>query len=810
MRVITGCLLIAFLAGLCKHSYAQTSLADLHGKVSDERHLPAEAATVMLLAAADSSIIRSTACDKNGSYKINAGPGIYLLLISRVGYEQSLSGPYVLENVDEIAVPEITLSPLLPQLKEVSITALRSFVEVRPDKVVLNVQNSIIAEGNSAIEILRQAPGTHADNHGNISIIGRQNALITIDGKPTNLTGQDLADLLQGMPGSSIQQIELITNPSAKYDAGAGIINIITRKGTNKGTNFTATAGAGYGKFAKTNAGLNFNNRMGKINIFGYYNYLGNKTDHAFTTDRIINYNNTLSEYNVNYYATQQSYNHNFRLGTDYAITPNQTLGILVTGMVTKNDYAKNNVLNIANQGVLDSTISTKSKLNRGLNNISYDINYNGKLDTSGKTLSADMIYNVINRHSSEYIDNYFFNAGGANYRPSLYLQNLSPSTIRMWASTIDYVNPISKTAKLEAGLKYSLVKSNNELIFGPKVNGVYQSSSNFSNTFIYNENINSAYINYTSKIDKVNLIAGLRAEQTNSTGNSVTMMSGDKKSYLDWFPQVRLSYSANEKNEFSLSFNRGITRPVYEDVNAFLYYVDLYDYRAGNPDLLPEYSNKLELSHTYNKTLITTLYANVTTNFYDLTDLIQNDSSKVNITTKKNFGTYSVYGLKFFAPVAFNNWWNATFGLDGSYQRIKAYAENGNLNKGTSDFNFSSSQTFKICSTMTAELYGKYESPTFYGIGQFKSNYLVNAGISKQLFGKNGTLRLSINDIFNTVRDRETVNYQNLNMKIYDKLETRIVRLGFTYHFGNISLKGVAKHSTANEEEQKRAVSGN
>jgi iron complex outermembrane receptor protein len=813
MRYLTGCLFIAFFLVVHNFTFAQTGSSGIRGKVSDEKHLPAEAATVILLAAADSSVIKSMACDDLGLFNIDVQPGKYLLLISKIGYDQSLTGPYMITPDKSLAVGEISLVVHLPQLKEVSITAQRSYIDAKPGRVVLNVQSSIIAEGNSVAEILRQAPGVHVDSRGGFSMIGKQGALVTIDGKPTNLNGQDLTDLLQGMPGNTVQQIELISNPSAKYDAaGGGVINIISKKGTNAGTNITVNGGVGYGTYYKATAGLSFNNRMGAINIFGNYNYLQNKSFHDFTTDRFISYNGLSSEYDVSYDAIQLGKNHTFRLGTDIAVAKNHTIGVLFSGTVTNNGYTKNNLLKMSNQGSLDSLISTNSITDRGLSNISYDINYAGKLDSKGTALAADFVFNDVNRHSSEYIDNFFRNAAGNTYRLPLYLQNLSPSEIHIWTAKLDFSTPLSKTAQFEAGLKYSDVRSDNNLVFGPKVGNIYTSSPAFSNTFIYNENINSAYVNYSGKVGKIGLIAGLRAEQTNSKGSSLTTMSSVKKNYVDWFPQVQLSYTVNDKNDLNLSFNRGINRAMYGFINPFLSYVDLYDYYAGNPNLLPQYSNKLELTHTYNKTFQTVLYGTVTTDFYDLRALQQNDSSKVSITTTKNFGTYSVLGLRINTPAAFNAWWSAVFSLDASYQRIKAYAENGNLNKGTQDIIFSSIQTFQISNTLTAELSGKYESPNFYGIGKFKANYWVNAAISKQVLNKNGTIRAGISDIFNTHRDRSTIRYQNLNMMIYDKVETRIFRIGFTYRFGNSALKSTTKHTTGNEDEQNRAggIAGN
>jgi iron complex outermembrane receptor protein len=805
MRILLMCIFLGILMGAYVHSGAQDKNVAIGGKVTTENHVDAEGASVILLAAADSSILKSTTCDKSGIFKFEGiEPGNYLVIASKIGYAQALAGPYAINGGGNLNIA-IMLIRSYPQLKEVSVSVTKPYIEVRPGKVVLNVQSSIIAEGNSAFEILRQAPGVHVDNQGNVSMIGRQNALIMVDGKPTNLTSENLAAYLQGMQSGGIQQIELITNPSAKYDAaGAGIINIVSKKGTNIGTNGTISAGVGYGTFYKSNAGLVFNNRTEKLNVFGTYTYAQDETFHSIITDRLINYNGVNSNYDADYYARQKKYNHNFRFGTDYYLSANNTLGFLIFGNVSDNNFVKTNKLKIANNGIADSIIATDSKLTRNISNINYDINYNGTLDKSGKTLSADLLYNDVNRHSTENITNDFYDAGGNIYRPTLYQQNLSPSKIYNWVAKVDYVNPISKTSKVEAGLKYSWAKGYNDLVFGPLVNGQYQSDPNFSNTFIYTENVNAAYVNYTNSFAKWNLLVGLRAEETNSTGNSVTLNEVVNKDYFNLFPGFTLVYKYNEKNDFTLSYNRGIERPAYADINPFLYYVDLYDYRSGNPNLRPNYSNNIELSHSYNSTLITTLYAHITTDFYGFNDYVQNDATKVDLTTKKNFGTYSAYGLKFSAPVDFTNWWNANFLLDAAYERIKAYPQNGNLNKGTQDIQFSSVQNFIINNTITAELSGTYYSPTFYGISRFKSYNRVDVGIAKQLFDKKASIKLGVDDLFDTWRDRGYSNYQNLNLNIVDKVETRFVKLSFVYHFGKSSVKSI-KHQNANEEEQKR-----
>ena len=809
MKRFVLCIFAGILVCVGVTALAQSKTASIQGKVVTENNTNADLATVILLAA-DSAILKSTAADISGIFRFEGiEPGKYLVLASKVGFAQTLGGPYQLDESSALNI-QLKLIKSYPQLKEVSVSAKKPYVEVRPGKVVLNVQSSIIAEGNSVFDILKQAPGVHVDNHGNMSIIGRQNALVMVDGKPTNLTAENLSAYLQGMQSSGIQRIELITNPSSKYEtSGAGIINIISKKGTSDGTNATVSLGAGYGAFYKLNSGVVVNSRSEKFNIFATYTGINDETFHSILTNRLINNAGVTSNYDADYYTTQTRHNRNFRFGADYFISENSTLGFIIYGSANNGNFVKTNKLNIANNGVPDSVINTDSHLNRNLNDINYDINYSGVLDKSGKTLSADVLYNNINRKSDEYITNDFYTVNGTAYRAPLLLQNLSPSNIDSWVFKADYSDPISKTLKMEAGIKYSRARSDNNLIFGPLVNGQYQSNPNFSNNFIYTENINAGYVNFTNNFAKVNLVAGIRAEQTNSDGNSVTLNQSVNSSYLDIFPQLQVIYHHDAKNDFTVSFNRGIERPSFIDINPFLYYTDLYDYRSGNPKLLPQYSTNIELSHTYNSTLVTTAYAHFTTGFYSFNDFEQNDVTKVNITIKRNFGTMSVYGLKFSAPVTFTNWWNANFNIDAAYDRIVAYKQYGNLNKGTQDIQAATTQSFTLSGTLSAELAAKYESPSFYGVYYLKSYFQSDAGIAKQLFGKKASLKLSVNDIFNTWRDWATSTYQNLNLSLIDKYETRKFMLSFTYKFGNLGVK-VVKHQTANDEERKRASGSN
>jgi iron complex outermembrane receptor protein len=810
IRFTVGCLVGAFISCFFPGDiFAQVSPNFIIGTVSVDGGAPADGATVVLLTAKDSSLVSSTAADKNGAFRFdNVQPGFYLLVLSKAGYAKLYGGPYNVAAGTPYTIPTVVLKPLVKELNEVSVTSARPEIEAQPGKLILNVQNSILAQGNSAFDILKQSPGVRVDNGNNISIIGRQAAMITIDDKPTNLSGDDLVSVLRGIQANMIDHIELITSGSAKYDASSGgIINIVLKKGKNTGFNASVTGAAGYGKYYKSNIGLTFNDRTNNFNLFGNYNYTDNKNFHTISSDRDIEFDNVLSEYQTNYQSVQLNRVHSFGLGTDFYLSKSQTIGFFVNGSITNDDFTKNNNLNIYNQGVYDSTIVAASNLNRHISRVNYNINYRGKLDTLGKTLSADANYVTYNRSSNEYIENVFYDAAGDQYRAPLLLQNLTPSNIKVWISKVDFVDPLSKTSKFEAGLKFSDAMSTNDLIFGPLVNNQYTSDPN-SDHFNYNEIVNAAYADYQGQFNKVSLTAGLRAEQTIAKGTSVNSGQVVNSDYADLFPNLLLVYNSSDKSDLSLSYSRGITRPGYEEINPFLYYIDLYDYRAGNPNLKPEYSNNIELSYAYDKSFTATLYTSIVNQSYEFRFFEQNDTSKVNVNTPTNFGDIYNYGLRILWPVTFTNWWSANFKADVSYQRYVSYPQFAYLNKGTQDVILSTNQHFTIAPTLAAEIFANYESPAFYGISQFKSNYYVDAGISKQLFKKRGTLRLSATDIFNTKRDRYSTNYENLDMHTVDKVESQVVKLSFTYRFGATSLKAIVHHP-GNEEEQKRLNSG-
>ncbi|MGZ3821511.1 MAG: outer membrane beta-barrel protein, partial [Mucilaginibacter sp.] len=525
MKVLAGCFIAVLFACGYQSTFAQTTASAIHGRVLGIQAEPADEATVVLLKSRDSSVVRSTICSQTGTFDFdNLEAGSYLVFITKLNYNKSYSGPYQLPAGNNLDIGIVTLKQAANQLKEVAITGKKDFVEVRSDKTVLNVDKNIMSSGASVYDVLRSAPGVKIVND-EILLRGGQKALIAINGKPVLLSGEELVSLLKNYQNSSVSQIELIDNPSAKYDAASsgGMINIILKKNKNIGSNVSVTGGAAVGDKYKFNTGINWDLKTEKINIFASYNFTDSKLVHTFSNERVININNEINNFDVNYNAVTTSKNNNFNLGTDYSIAPNHTIGILFNGSDNSIGIDKHNVTNIIGNGQPDSSIRTQSNIDRSIVNLNYNLNYKGSFGAEGNsTLSADLNYTTYNRHSSELLQNDFYNAAGQTDGTPLFYNDISPSTIHIRSEILDFSQVLSKTSRLDMGIKNSQVNSDNTIDFEQIVNNNFIPVPDLTDHFIYKERTNTAYVSYYGKFTKTRLSLGLRAEQTSSSGWSV------------------------------------------------------------------------------------------------------------------------------------------------------------------------------------------------------------------------------------------------------------------------------------------------
>lgn len=800
-------LTIILCAGYLNTALAQnTNKAQITGMLHDSQNKPMDYASVSLLNSKDSTTVIGTLSTEAGEYHFdNIKNGTYIVKATLVGYQNALSKTFVVTDSSKVvAIPVLTMKTSNRTLNTVVITATKPTIEHLADKTVVNVAGSVLATGNTAMDILERAPGVTVDKDDNISLKGKQGVTVMINDKLTYLSPTQLATLLRSTDGSTIQSIELITNPSAKYDAAgnSGIINIKLKKNKISGTNGTVSVTGGVGTYVKSSEDFSINHKDGNLNVFG--NFSRGDIPQA----RIIDINRAVTDSGKTTYFRQSSFmpstNHynNYSFGADYDTSPKNTLGFAVNGYFSMYDQGDNNNTKIAStsNGAPNSTQQTLSQVNQSYKNLTIDLNDTYKIDTLGQELSFDVDYSKFNNNSNANYNTFFSDPTDI----PIYLRQITPSTIDIHVAKVDYTKNLTKSIKLEVGGKYSDVKTDNDLNAFTKVNGVYENDTTLTNHFIYDEKISAGYVNITKTYKNTSVEVGFRGEYTQSRGDLVTQDSVDQRKYFNLFPSAFLHHTFNDKNEVNLSYSRRIDRPDYSDLNPFVYYLDQYTYSQGNPFLRPQYTNNFELNYTYNKSYNLSLsYSHTTDEIQEI--ILTKPATKVSYETHLNISSQDSYNASVSIPITVTKWWSVNFDATAFYLKFKSDTlAGGVLDRGKLAYVAKANQTFTFAG-FKAELFANYQSPLTYGIYNIYARYNVDAGISRSFSDKKFNVKFSVSDIFNTRRNNLDVYYQSDDMQIRQKQESRIARLSLTYNFGNSSIKQ-REHKTAIDEESSRA----
>jgi outer membrane receptor protein involved in Fe transport len=787
---------------------------EISGKVLDEDQKAFPYATISLLNAKDSTAVKGTLTGDNGTYEfkgLNAGK--YLVAIYVVGYKKAFKGPYAIGAERKLyEVGQVQLATDAKLLKGVEIVKQKPLIERQIDKTVLNIENSVLAAGNTALEILQKAPGVTVDKDGKISLRGKQGVNVMLDGKPTYLSADQLANLLRSTEGNAIQSIELITNPSAKYDAAgnSGIINIKLKKNRNYGTNGTASAGAGYGDNYKVNGSLNMNHREKKFNIFGNADYGFNK---RFQETDIVRVNGTTTNptyFDQTSHTDIKRTNRNYKAGIDYFINDNHTLGFFLNGYHTNGDDAAAVLTLIGDQpGKTDSSVVAPNTNLRKYTGITYNLNYKGTLDTLGQEISADMDYSRYYGKQNSVFNNMYKNASGQPLKPAYIFRNASPSTVKIWGGKVDYTLPINKEMKLDLGLKTSFVKTDNNFVFENFISNEWASDPGKSNQFLYDENINAAYANLNKKFKSTTVQLGLRLEQTNSKGNSVTDQKVVKRDYINLFPSIFINQELSKDHEVGLSYSRRIDRPDYGSLNPFVYYLDLYSFRQGNPFLKPQYTNSFEFSYSFKKSLNVTFGYSHTNDV--MTDVLLTDTVKKTIfISVQNLAKQDSYNMNMSYPVQITKWWSSNNNLTVYYNKFQTPNLLGLPYKsGRTAFNLNTSQTITLNSSTKFEWSGYYQSKQVYGTLLIAPQYGIDLGASKSFLDNKLSIKFAANDIFKLQKSQITSAIPSQKYVVNEKWESQVFRLTCTYRFGSKDIKGARQRSSSSEAEGRRVKSG-
>ena len=795
--------------------WAQSPLkGQLSGQVKDASGKPLEFVSLMLVKAGDSTLVKGDVSDASGKFRFeNVTEGSYRVVATQLGFEKLHSEVIRLDAAHaQITLPDLVMTEANKLLNEVTVTAKKPFIEQQIDRTVLNVENSIVASGNTALEVLEKAPGVTIDRQNDqIQLKGKQGVVVMIDGKQTYLSGQEVTNLLKSTPSDNIEKIEIITNPSSKYDAAgnSGMINIRMKKNKNFGTNGSATVGVGYGRFEKTNHSLRLNHREGKINVFGSYSYHYNRSFQENELNRIISYENRVSYFDQVSSRPNWFNGHNYRAGLDYFLNQKSTLGVLVSGF--SNNWNQDDALNytvIRNEAGLvtlrpTTAVMVKNQRTNLTGNLNYKYDFNGK----GRELTADVDYSRFVGDSYNELSTRFTNGNGNADRPTEQTRNTMPSIIDIWAFKADYVHPTKNGGKWEGGIKSSFVQSDNNLVFDNFGDAGWVLDLTKSNQFKYQENINAAYLNYAGKLSKkTSLQMGLRMEHTHSKGNSVTLNRIVDRNYPDWFPTFFLSRQLDTNQVLNLSYSRRIDRPNYQDLNPFVFYLDPYTYQQGNPYLKPQYTHSLQLTHVYKSSFSTTLGYSRTTDVIVREVPGQIPEKNITFVTADNLATQDNVNLTLSFPVPVTKWWRMQNNLTLTYNKYHSPYLGEQYQVDILSWNAYVSNSFTLGKGFSAELTGWYNSAGLYGFFSTQPMGAFSLGVQKSLFGKKGTLKLNLNDPFWLNQFRGATQYQDINFTVRSRWESRIARLTFTYNFGNQNVKAARQRSTGTEAERNRA----
>jgi iron complex outermembrane receptor protein len=790
------CLLTTFVQG------------QITGKITDEKNETLFGVNVALLKQSDSTLVKAAVTDNEGVFSFdNIQPGNYLVKAFMISYESFWFSP-VNYNGKTVHLPSAVLLPSSKTLKEVSIAGIKPMIEIKSDKTVFNVENSINSTGSTAFELLQKSPGVVVDQNDNVMLKGRGGVMIQIDGKNTQLSGTDLADLLKSMQSSDVSAIELISNPSSKYDAEgtAGIINIRLKKNKDFGTNGTVNAGYAVGIFSKYSSGITLNNRSKGVNVF--LNYSNNWGDRRNYIDLIriqngIKYDQTSATF-------RHGLSHNYKAGADFTLDKKNTLGFMINGNysdVAFNTRSHAEIRNVAGNE-LNSILNASSENTMVNNNMNFNGNYR-YADTSGHELTVDIDYGLYNSDRSSYQPNQYIYDNSSEWH--LY-RNITPTDIHIYTFKSDYTTHLLK-GTLGIGVKSAYVETDNTFNFYNIQDNIDQLDTSRSNRFIYTEAVNAAYINYQYTIGKFELQGGVRSEYTISEGDLtsriVTKDENVKRDYLDFFPSAGFTYKYNQKNNFGLVFSSRIDRPNYQDLNPFEWKLDELSFRKGNPFLDPQYTYKVEVSHSYNYAVNTTVSYSRTNDYSaQVTDTIDGNKS---FLTPRNLASEDVLSIDMNLSKQIKKWWGVYTNFTGSNLKYKAdFGEGRMIDASVYVFNMYAQNTFRLPAGFNLEISGWFSTPSIWG-GTFKTKTSgsLDAGLQKKLLGDKMTLKLSVTDIFVTAPWRSKSVFEVADITANGGWESRQFRANLSWRFGSKTVKSIRARSSGNETETKRVGSG-
>ena len=788
----------------------------ISGKISNNQNKVLTSIQITLTNANDDSVAKIEISDADGNFAIqNLKEGNYKVVIDDMEYS-----PYQSETISlNASNPKANLAPIIltsksvTDLNEVVIKKKKPFVENKIDRTVVNVDAFITAAGGDAMDVLEKSPGIIVDQNGTITFKGKSGVQVFIDDKPTYLSGAELEAYLKSLPASTLDKIELMTNPPAKYDAagGAGIINIVSKRSKVRGFNANLTSRFSQGKRSGNRQGLNFNYMENKIRVFGNVGYGENNPLNDLFIFR--KFKNTDGSTNSLFYQNSdidtKIKSTNARIGMDYYASDKTTIGFGLSGVLRNNNQFSDVRSEVTDaNSVLDSSIVANNLNKQKFKNGGINFNLRHELDSLGQRITVDLDYLKYDTSSKQTFNNYIYQPDNSLSSQDQ-LKGYLPSDLNIYGLKTDYTLPFKDGSTFETGYKVSYTQTDNIADYRDVVNGEEIPNYSTSNHFKYDEIINAAYVNFNTNYKRFGIQTGLRVENTESRGNQLGNVeqaaSKFKRNYTNLFPTVFVQYKLDSigNNQLVANYGRRINRPYFQDLNPFISPLDKFTFYSGNPFLNPSFANNYELSYRYKGMFSTTLSYGSSKD--DINETIEiNDG--IYYSRPGNIGKSEYFSLNANLQLEFTKWWTSNTYTEVTHAKYKSKLYTEDLNSSGTFWVFSMNNSFKFNKGWSAELSGNYQTDIVSAQFVLLSRSNINIGVQKKLLQDKATIKLSANDIFYSNMNNGIIkNLQNTDANWTNKLDSRFVALTFTYSFGKSFAPKKQYNSNGAQDEMNR-----
>ena len=780
-----------------KNKTEQQSKGTIEGKIVDETtSAPLEYATFTLFDQIDSSMVTGSITNTEGNFIINTVAGDYFGKIEFISYKTKYISDIQFDGKKTLDLGILKLSPNAEVLDVVEVRAEKSQMQISLDKKVFNVGKDLANRGGTADDLLDNIPSVAVDVEGTVTLRGNSNVRILVDGKPSGLIGVGDNNGLRQFPTSMIDRVEVITNPSARYEAEgvAGIINIILKKDNQQGLNGSFDVTIGNPETYGATASMNY--RRKNLNFFGSYGinyrtrngggrYLQNfyKNDTTFILDQTRNHE-------------RGGLSNSLRFGMDYFFNPKNTL----TGALTYKVSDEDNFALIEYRDFIDKypdnfvgvTYRTDDE-KEDESSLEYSLIYKKEFDKKDQELTVDVRYeDDLETEQNQYLERFFDANSNPTGEPDLQQRSINKEVNKEWRFQLDYVHPISKEGKIETGLRSSIRQIDNNYVVEEFDDIDWDTLVGLTNNFLYDEKIHAAYLSFGNKHGKFSYLAGLRAELSDVSTKLVQTNEINDRNYFNLFPSVFLTYDLPDQNAIQVSYSRRIKRPSFRSLNPFFTFSDSRNLYTGNPDLDPEFTHSMEIGHIKywdNATLSSSFY-------YRHTDGVVQRIKEINeegntVSKPQNLATEDAYGLE--ATIAYTPWEWWRLNSDWNFYRSIVDGSNQGENLGSDNFSWFGRLTsiISVFKTTDVQLRFNYRAPTQTAQGTRESIYYLDMAISTDILNKNGTITLSARDLFNSRKRRYTTFGDNFYTEGEFQWRTREIKLTFNYRLNQKKKRG-------------------